>query len=71
MIPMTGMKTTDRWVVTVVTANGLHTKVRYSSHQEDEAKAACIKAALVPGVVRTSVDLIPDYKGNQITRVWV
>lgn len=68
---MTGMKTTDRWVVTVVTENKLHTKIRYSSHQRDEAQAAAVQAALVPGVVRVSVDLVPDYKGNRVTRVWV
>lgn len=65
------MKTTGKWVVTVVTADRWHTKFAYGNYQEDEAKAACIQAALVPGVVRVSVDLIPDYKGNRVTRIRV
>lgn len=68
---MVGMKTTDKWVLTVVTANGLHTKISYGSQQEDTAKAECIQAALVPGVVRVSVDLIHDYKAPRIVRIWV
>lgn len=68
---MDGMRTTDKWVLTVVTTNGLHTKIRYGSHQESDAKLDCVRAALVPGVVRSSVDLIHDYKGLRIMRVWV
>jgi oligoribonuclease (3'-5' exoribonuclease) len=68
---MSGMKTTDKWVVTVVTDNGLHTKIAYGNHQKAEAETAVIQAALLPRVVRASLDLIRDYKGNRVTRVWV
>jgi hypothetical protein len=69
---MTGMKTTDKWVLTVVTHGGqLHTKIRYGSHERDTAEQDMIKAALVKDVVRVSLDLIPNYGGNRITRVWV
>lgn len=76
MVPMSattapGMKTTDKWVLTVVTSNGLHTKIAYGNHQKDAAVADCVKAALVPGVVRASVDLIPNWTGRRITRIWV
>lgn len=65
------MKTTDKWVLTIVTTSGLHTKISYGSQQREEAVADSIRSALVPGVVRVSVDLIHDYKANRIVRVWV
>jgi hypothetical protein len=68
---MSGMKTSDRWVLTVVTENGLHTKIAYGSHQETKAKQDCVSAALTPGVISSSVDLIRNWSGRRITRVWV
>jgi hypothetical protein len=68
---MNDMKTSDRWVLTVVTENGLHTKIAYGSYQEFEATQDAVKAALVPGVARASVDLIRNWSGRRVTRVWV
>lgn len=66
-----GMKTTDKWVLTVVDTNGWHTKVAYGSHQETQAKQDCVTMALQPGVVSSSVDLIRNWSGRRVTRVLV
>jgi hypothetical protein len=65
------MRTTDRAVLTVVHANGLHVRTAYPVYQRFQAAMAALQESKRAGVVRTSVDLIRDYKGPRTIRVWV
>lgn len=68
---MPHMKSTDRLVLTVVHASGLHEKTSYHEHERFRAAMEALRQSKLPGVVRTSVDLVRNYKAPRMIRVWV
>lgn len=63
--------TTDRVVLTVVYKSGLHEKTAFRTDRRVDAAFASLRMSKRDDVVRTSVDLVREYKGSRIVRVWV
>lgn len=68
---MAGMNTTDRAILTVVHANGLHVRTAYRVDKRFDAAMEALRESKRPDVVSASVDVVRDYKGPRTMRVWV